>query len=398
MPVMQFVDAFAGAINGDVEPPDPFEGMGGVLDGWMANAFDDKQRRPRLLEQQVTLPGEEDQRDGQRQRPEDEAFVDLGDFSMEQWTSQYENARIPTAALAPVPGTDFLMEPHAAAALAAMFEAARADGIQLSIGNTYRDYATQAAAHAHDTTPATPTAPPGTSQHGWGLAVDIANTTDAQFQWLRHNAARFGFSNPWVEGKGDTSSVEPWHWEYGGGGTEETQPVRMPNRTPRKRGPATPAAMAPILLVDDLLTGGPPAFGSVLASLLQPVTLTPRTEPTREASGSVKTQLYNGFMDAGRPDLAKMVNTKDFQTWIAAESGWDPNVTSKYFPGHGVNHGLFQFWEGHPWVANFVQNGEWMADPYTQAKLVARYFSQLTPADIHRYAEEVRAGEYSGWP
>lgn len=93
-----------------------------------------------------------------------------------------------------------------------------------------------------------------------------------------------------------------------------------------------------------------------------------------------------------------MVGTQDFQTWVAAESGWDPGVTSKYFPGHGVNYGLFQFWEGHAWTANYVKNGEFTADPYTQAKLVARYFSQLTPDDIHRYAAAIRNGTYSGWP
>lgn len=57
-------------------------------------------------------------------------------------------------------------------------------------------------------------APPGTSLHESGLAVDlggpIQNSGSAQHAWLRANAAQFGWY--WV---GSTfSQVEPWHWEY----------------------------------------------------------------------------------------------------------------------------------------------------------------------------------------
>jgi hypothetical protein len=103
-------------------------------------------------------------------------------------------------------------------------------------------------------------------------------------------------------------------------------------------------------------------------------------------------------MKAGRPDLAKMVNTKDFQTWIGAESGWNVSSVSQYFPGHGRNFGLFQFWQGHDWTSEYLIGGEWTATPYEQALLVARHFSGLTPADIRRYADEVRSGSYAGWP
>ncbi len=54
---------------------------------------------------------------------------------------------------------------------------------------------------------------PGTSMHGWGLAVDICkeDLRGAKGEWLRANAKTFGWENPyWAK----TSKYEPWHWEY----------------------------------------------------------------------------------------------------------------------------------------------------------------------------------------
>ena len=121
-----------------------------------------------------------------------------------------------------------------------------------------------------------------------------------------------------------------------------------------------------------------------------------RPRASKEPSGDIESQLYKGFMAAGRPDLAKMVGTKDFHTWVQAESGWNPGIVSQYFEGHGRNYGLFQFWEGHPWTARYVEGDSFTASPYRQAMMVARHFN-LTPADISRYAEQIRNGSYGGW-
>ena len=52
-----------------------------------------------------------------------------------------------------------------------------------------------------------PVAAPGTSNHGWGLAVDIWNVSqNGRLEWLLVNAARFGFS--WE------LQSEPWHLRY----------------------------------------------------------------------------------------------------------------------------------------------------------------------------------------
>ena len=57
-----------------------------------------------------------------------------------------------------------------------------------------------------------PSASPGTSNHGWGLAIDIANATGKTFTWLVNNANKYGF----YIGVADSTSpnFEPWHWEY----------------------------------------------------------------------------------------------------------------------------------------------------------------------------------------
>ena len=61
---------------------------------------------------------------------------------------------------------------------------------------------------------------PGTSNHGWGKAVDIGGCcgvnsgTGAAFDWLTTNASRYGWNHPaWAQAGG--SKPEPWHWEYG---------------------------------------------------------------------------------------------------------------------------------------------------------------------------------------
>lgn len=140
---------------------------------------------------------------------------------------------------------------------------------------------------------------------------------------------------------------------------------------------------------------GRPDLSMVVADTFSPVE--PRFSPEKGARaprGGPKAQIYKAFMDAGRPDLAKMVRTKAFQTWINAESGWQVDVTSKDFPGHGRNDGLFQIWRGH----SFNSNGQVaQMSAYDQARLVARYFGHLTPEKIREYAQQINNDSYKGW-
>ena len=59
-------------------------------------------------------------------------------------------------------------------------------------------------------------AKPGTSKHGLGIAVDLGSGVNrfgtAEHQWMRANAARYGWYHPaWAQQDG--SKPEAWHWE-----------------------------------------------------------------------------------------------------------------------------------------------------------------------------------------
>ncbi|WP_205711075.1 M15 family metallopeptidase [Isoptericola sp. BMS4] len=101
----------------------------------------------------------------------------------------------------------------AAVALARLNEAYRATfGESMCLTDGYRSYAQQLAVRAEKGTLA---APPGTSNHGWGLAVDICADSYAgdRWDWLAANAPAYGWDNPdWARPGG--SKYEPWHWEY----------------------------------------------------------------------------------------------------------------------------------------------------------------------------------------
>ena len=106
--------------------------------------------------------------------------------------------------------------------LTAMLNAARAEGLVLT-GGGWRDSSAQIAlrrAHCGSSyyaiyqMPASacrpPTAPPGSSQHEIGLAIDFSNCSYRStrcYQWLACNAAGFGFYN---------LPSEPWHWSTSG--------------------------------------------------------------------------------------------------------------------------------------------------------------------------------------
>lgn len=103
------------------------------------------------------------------------------------------------------------------AALEEMNAAYRAAfGVNLSITSTYRTYDEQVQLKIEKPTLA---ATPGTSNHGWGLAIDFGGGINvfgsAQHNWMRQNANRFGWFHPqWAQYDG--SLPEAWHWEYAG--------------------------------------------------------------------------------------------------------------------------------------------------------------------------------------
>lgn len=79
-----------------------------------------------------------------------------------------------------------------------------------------------------------PAAIPGTSNHGWAKAFDLASNINSfgtpEHQWMRENAAKFGFAHPYWARKGG-GREEAWHWEYVGGGA--SAPRVLPERSGR---------------------------------------------------------------------------------------------------------------------------------------------------------------------
>jgi hypothetical protein len=119
----------------------------------------------------------------------------------------YGNGKIPASALAPVGTTGHKLWAPAANSLTALIADAKRAGVTIGITDSYRPYAEQVdlAKRKGLYSQGGLAAKPGTSDHGWGMAVDLDLDSKAQ-TWMRANAGRYGF----VE---DTPR-EPWHWAY----------------------------------------------------------------------------------------------------------------------------------------------------------------------------------------
>jgi LAS superfamily LD-carboxypeptidase LdcB len=119
----------------------------------------------------------------------------------------FGNGKVPAHTLAPLGEGNHRLWAPAAKAFREMRAAAARDNVSFDLTDSYRDLATQ-----HDLVARKGlyskgglAAAPGTSNHGWGMAVDLDLDPRAQ-AWMRDNGWRFGF----VE---DTPR-EPWHWGF----------------------------------------------------------------------------------------------------------------------------------------------------------------------------------------
>lgn len=122
--------------------------------------------------------------------------------------------------------------------LQAMFDAARADGLQLFVREGYRTHDEQEKLLADKIQSYCNegysrleakrlalgwVAVPGTSEHELGIAVDInadtnISSSDEIYSWLESNAHNYGFIRRYHPNKSDITGVnyEPWHYRYVG--------------------------------------------------------------------------------------------------------------------------------------------------------------------------------------
>lgn len=143
----------------------------------------------------------------------------------------YSNGFIPEDLLSAIPwAPHHHLRSDAVASLVELNKKFRAEfGYDLGISDAYRDYAEQVRAKEIYGGGA---AEPGTSNHGWALAVDfgtgIATFNTPQYNWMKAHAPAYGWRHPdWAEPGG--SIPEPWHWEFwgwndGGGGDDGSDP------------------------------------------------------------------------------------------------------------------------------------------------------------------------------
>ncbi len=125
----------------------------------------------------------------------------------------YADGFIPSSQLCTITGGG-LLRPDAAAAFDKMSQAyTKVFGSNICVTDSYRSYTEQVRVFRQRPSLA---AVPGTSNHGWGLALDlgcgIQSSRSAQYRWMVANAGRFGWVHPaWAI----HDPFEPWHWEFG---------------------------------------------------------------------------------------------------------------------------------------------------------------------------------------
>ncbi len=127
-----------------------------------------------------------------------------------------QNGQLPTADLCTLWTPKHRLRADAAVALAKLNIAYKQHfGENICLTDSYRTLAVQERLKL--TKPGL-AAVPGTSEHGWGLAVDLCGGVEtgvgARYQWLRENAPDYGWDNPDWARAGGSGPQEAWHWEY----------------------------------------------------------------------------------------------------------------------------------------------------------------------------------------
>lgn len=363
------------------EDDDPLEER---LEMWGGDYFDGEIPEPIIKSPNAT--GNPELGQIQEQNPQlAQSLRQLEPGSFDRWTNKYDNGDIPQDALKRIAPGHYLRA-DAAQAFRAMRRAARKDGVRITLTDSYRDFATQVAL-------ARPVseggkglysegglaAVPGTSEHGWGLAVDVGEGRE----WLAKNADRFGFEG---------IPREDWHFQFNGDYDATVSAFNTPRRKNKKKDTTgdLPSARELALGRGDQMSRA--MWGVVNEAAGEPNPL----KDDKTEGGSVKAQLRQGFLDAGRPDLARMVGTEAFDTWMRRESGWDPQNVSPANNQGKANGGLFQFWFGHAFTDGYVKGGKFTMSVADQAYIAATQFN-LTPERIKAFAAQIRSGSYLGW-
>lgn len=120
---------------------------------------------------------------------------------------RYGNGQIPASELSTISGTHHRLWAPAAASFEAMRGAAAKAGVTIGITDSYRTLASQEDLVRRKGLYSAGglAAKPGTSNHGWGTAMDLRLDPAAQ-RWIRAHGKEYGFV--------EDVPREPWHWHY----------------------------------------------------------------------------------------------------------------------------------------------------------------------------------------
>jgi D-alanyl-D-alanine carboxypeptidase len=131
-----------------------------------------------------------------------------GEMTVPEALEIFGNGTLPDSALQSIGQGGHKLYGPAAQAWKSAVAAARADGVDLRVTDSYRTYDQQVelAQRKGLYEDGGLAATPGTSNHGWGLAVDVDVTDPATQNWITTNGYRFGFV--------EAVPREPWHWEF----------------------------------------------------------------------------------------------------------------------------------------------------------------------------------------
>jgi len=206
------------------------------------------------------------------------------------WGS-YENGMIPESALCAI---SWQTVDHLRCDAAGRFEALNTAykavwGANICVNDAYRSYAKQVALYQQ--LGAGVAAVPGTSNHGWGIAVDLGCGVgifgNAKHVWFALNAPTYGFTQPDWALMG-SSRAEAWHWQFFGADLPSyattTKPATVATATSAGTWPRTLTAT-----ISNKITSAPMA-GAPVRVTTRPVTGTTVTAVgtyTADAAGKV---------------------------------------------------------------------------------------------------------------
>ncbi len=141
-------------------------------------------------------------------------FAPLADCTATVPTEAPPNGRLSADELCSIGDGQELRADAAATYVAMNASYAATFGSNICITDSYRSFGSQQSLYWRKPSLA---AVPGTSNHGWGVAVDlfcgVDDPSSAEHTWLDEHGDEYGWFNPgWAQPTG--SRPEPWHWEF----------------------------------------------------------------------------------------------------------------------------------------------------------------------------------------